>query len=86
MHYDSGHLKSNFTLFFSWLCAFLFQLNPLLGPQLESNLIRVMQAEWDDINPEHVPVSTPIFSDKFMYSTKCSRLNKTDLRFSFVLH
>lgn len=37
-----------------WLCAFLFQLNPLLGPQLETNMIRVMQAEWDGMDPEHV--------------------------------
>ena len=43
--------------FFSWLCAFLFQLNPLFGPQLESNMIRVMQAEWDGLNIEHHPVS-----------------------------
>ncbi|KAH3708961.1 V-type proton ATPase subunit e 1-like [Dreissena polymorpha] len=34
-----------------WLCAFLFQLNPLVGPQLESNLIRVMQYEWFGIDP-----------------------------------
>lgn len=40
-----------------WLCAFLFQLNPLLGPQLESNLIRVMQAEWDGIDPKHIPTN-----------------------------
>ncbi|XP_060577166.1 V-type proton ATPase subunit e 1-like isoform X2 [Ruditapes philippinarum] len=37
-----------------WLCAFLFQLNPLVGPQLESNLIRIMQYEWMGIDPEHV--------------------------------
>ncbi|OWF40194.1 V-type proton ATPase subunit e [Mizuhopecten yessoensis] len=29
-----------------WLCAFLFQLNPLLGPDLETGLIRVMMYEW----------------------------------------
>merc|ERR1712179_841778 len=36
-----------------WLCAFLFQINPLVGPQLDSNLIRVMQYEWYDIDPYH---------------------------------
>ncbi|XP_052770590.1 V-type proton ATPase subunit e 1-like [Mya arenaria] len=38
-----------------WLCAFLFQINPLVGPQLESNLIRTMQYEWYGINPQHTP-------------------------------
>ncbi|KAL4232086.1 hypothetical protein ACF0H5_009662 [Mactra antiquata] len=37
-----------------WFCAFLFQLNPLIGPKLESNLIRVMQYEWDGIDPTHI--------------------------------
>lgn len=42
---------------FSWLCAFLFQINPLIGPKLESNLIRVMQYEWMGIDPYHDQVS-----------------------------
>ncbi|KAL3863108.1 hypothetical protein ACJMK2_004883 [Sinanodonta woodiana] len=29
-----------------WLCGFLFQLNPLLGPQLKSEFIRFIQHEW----------------------------------------
>lgn len=31
-----------------WLCAFLFQLNPLIGPQLDSSLIAFIQAEWEN--------------------------------------
>jgi len=38
-----------------WLCAFLFQLNPLIGPQLDTSLIRFMQYEWSGIDPEHHP-------------------------------
>lgn len=41
---------NGFVLYFSWLCAFLFQLNPLIGPQLDSSLIAFIQAEWEN-NP-----------------------------------
>lgn len=43
--------------YFSWLCAFLFQLNPLIGPQLDSSLIAFIQAEWE--NTPVKPVSIP---------------------------
>lgn len=39
---------NGFVLYFSWLCAFLFQLNPLIGPQLDSSLIAFIQAEWEN--------------------------------------
>ncbi|KAJ8317470.1 hypothetical protein KUTeg_005374 [Tegillarca granosa] len=29
-----------------WLCAWMFQLNPLIGPSLETNFIRYIQEEW----------------------------------------
>lgn len=48
---------NGFVLYFSWLCAFLFQLNPLIGPQLDSSLIAFIQAEWEN-NPVK-PVSIP---------------------------
>ena len=35
-----------------WLCAFLFQLNPLMGPALNTDLIRIMQQEWTS-DPNH---------------------------------
>lgn len=45
-------------------------MNPLVGPQLESNLIRVMQYEWLGIDPEHhhvsnVPWSTSMYEIYF---------------------
>ncbi|XP_025095785.1 V-type proton ATPase subunit e 2-like [Pomacea canaliculata] len=33
-----------------WLSAYLSQLNPLIGPQLETGLIRMIQFEWDGMH------------------------------------
>jgi len=30
-----------------WLTTFIAQLNPLIGPELESGLIRMIQMEWN---------------------------------------
>ncbi|XP_071493878.1 V-type proton ATPase subunit e 2-like [Diadema antillarum] len=30
-----------------WLCTFLMQLNPLIGPELETKVIKAIKWEWE---------------------------------------
>lgn len=34
------------SLYMSWLCTYLAQINPLLGPNLESEVLELLEHEW----------------------------------------
>lgn len=36
----------NFSFDFSWLCCYMAQMNPLIGPKLHQNTILIMAKEW----------------------------------------
>lgn len=43
MHNDEQCTRFCFS---SWLCCYLAQMNPLIGPRLHSNTILIMAREW----------------------------------------
>jgi len=45
-------LVNSLTLFFSWLIAFLAQLNPLFGPEVPNDIAGHMRKVWDGFTEE----------------------------------
>lgn len=46
-------MRSNvFFYFVSWLCCFMAQMNPLIGPRLHQNTILIMAREWGNPLPD----------------------------------
>lgn len=39
-------IKFFIRLTFSWLCCYLAQMNPLIGPRMHTNTILIMAREW----------------------------------------
>ena len=44
--YHYLHFNENSYLFPSWLCAYMMQMNPLLGPELSNTTMLIMKREW----------------------------------------
>jgi len=40
-----------FTCWLFWLCCYMAQMNPLIGPILKSDTILLIGREWQDKNP-----------------------------------
>lgn len=40
------------SLFFSWVCCYMAQMNPLIGPKLHQNTILIMAREWGNPLPD----------------------------------
>ncbi|XP_011497945.1 PREDICTED: V-type proton ATPase subunit e 2-like [Ceratosolen solmsi marchali] len=40
-----------FTCWLFWLCCYMAQMNPLIGPALKNNTILLMGREWQEHNP-----------------------------------
>lgn len=40
----------------SWLCCYLTQMNPLIGPKLSMNEIMIMAREWGNEIKDHMDV------------------------------
>jgi hypothetical protein len=45
-------LKVNFNFFSSWLCCYMAQMNPLIGPRLHQNTVLIMAREWGNPLPD----------------------------------
>ncbi|KAF0758221.1 V-type proton ATPase subunit e 2 [Aphis craccivora] len=41
--------NTNNILFFSWLCCYMAQMNPLVGPKLNQHTILIMAREWGNL-------------------------------------
>jgi len=46
MHIELQLFNNNYVLFFSWLCCYMAQMNPLVGPKLNQHTILIMAREW----------------------------------------
>jgi len=40
-----------------WICTYLMQLNPLLGPQLHNDTVLIVQHEWSSVKNENLSSS-----------------------------
>lgn len=41
-----GYKKNTLILLCSWLCCYMAQMNPLIGPRLDKHTILIMANEW----------------------------------------
>ncbi|XP_033214504.1 V-type proton ATPase subunit e 2-like [Belonocnema kinseyi] len=41
-----------FTCWLFWLCCYMAQMNPLIGPALKNNTLLLMAREWSDYIPK----------------------------------
>jgi ATP synthase subunit H len=49
---ESTHSSYQIHLPFSWLCCYMAQMNPLIGPRLHQNTILIMAREWGNPLPD----------------------------------
>jgi len=51
-------VESAVVCYMFWLCTYLMQLNPLIGPQLHNDTVVIIQYEWGAIKNQTTPQST----------------------------
>ena len=45
-HVSKCHIKVCLTHISSWLCTYMCQLNPLIGPEMDAETIKAIVKEW----------------------------------------
>lgn len=56
---DTNHI---FFVYFSWLCCFMAQMNPLMGPRLHQGTLLIVAREWGNLPydmKDYVPIEGP---------------------------